>query len=57
MFAVNRGCERLEEVRNASWVSQYLVSGVLGEESDKHMLRSKVIGKTDYGLYSYFLVK
>lgn len=50
VFAVNEGTEKLELVRESGWVNQYVVNGVLGEESDKHMLRSKVVSTIKYGM-------
>lgn len=49
VFAVNEGCEKLELVRDSGWVNQYVVNGVLGEETNKNMIRSKVVGNMKYG--------
>lgn len=49
VFAVNNGSEKVEQVRDAGWVSKYLINGVLGEVTFKQELDSKVTIKTDYG--------
>ncbi|KAI6209206.1 putative tRNA pseudouridine synthase 2 [Aphelenchoides besseyi] len=48
LFAVNEGCERLEAVRELAWANEYILTGVLGEKSDKNLLRSKVVMKAKY---------
>jgi hypothetical protein len=51
VFAVNNGSEKVDQVRDAGWVSKYMVNGVLGEMTHKQQLDSKVTQKADYGLY------
>jgi hypothetical protein len=49
VFAVNDGGEKLEAVRDLSWINQYVINGVLGEQSKEHELHGQITVKAKYG--------
>lgn len=48
-FAIGPECYRIDELRQQAWINTYRLVGKLGEQTDKHNIRSKVVAKAEYG--------
>uniref|UniRef100_A0AC35GKX7 Pseudouridine synthase II N-terminal domain-containing protein n=1 Tax=Panagrolaimus sp. PS1159 TaxID=55785 RepID=A0AC35GKX7_9BILA len=47
-FAIGSECYKLDELRHQAWINTYRMVGKFGEQTDKHMIRGRIIERAEW---------
>ena len=49
VFAIGTGCEEIENIKEQTWINEYVVDAELGKEKHENNIIGKVTGEAVYG--------
>lgn len=55
MFAINDGCDQLEDIYDRAWINEYYVDGQFGIQKHEDSIRGKITAKANFSII--FLLK